>query len=184
MGLNYTDGCVNFRDVGEYLELIAGDSSFPIGRLYRGGSIDYVKSPEEIGHPKSVISLRGSGDYEEFDIDYYHFPMDNKIEKYHTGKKEVRRWLNSIIRLFEKPTLKYPVLVHCLSGKDRTGIVIAALLLICGIKHEVITEEYLLSEGKVDEALIGNAMAGLTDLEAYFHKVDLKLVKDNLLGRK
>ncbi|MCE7996583.1 MAG: tyrosine-protein phosphatase [Roseivirga sp.] len=182
MGLNYTDGCVNFRDVGEYLELIMGDSSFPVGRLYRGGSIDYVKNPEEIGLPNSVISLRGSLDYEEFDIDYYHFPMDNKIEKYHTDKKEVRRWLNGIIRLFEKPTLQYPVLVHCLSGKDRTGIVIAALLLICGIDREAITEEYLLSEGEVDEVLIANAMDGLADLGAYFHKVDLKLVKDNLLG--
>ncbi|GAB5528033.1 MAG: hypothetical protein Roseis2KO_59050 [Roseivirga sp.] len=184
MGLDYTNGCVNFRDVGEYLQLITGKSIFPTGRLYRGGSIDHVKDIDEIDNPGSVISLRGSVDYEQFDIDYYHFPMDNKIEKYHTDKKEVRRWLNDIIRLFENPDLKYPVLVHCLSGKDRTGIVIAALLVICGIDRKTITEEYLLSEGKVDKALIGNAMTGIANLEDYFHKADLTMVKNNLLGKR
>lgn len=184
MGLDYTDGCVNFRDVGEYLQLIKEESTFPTGRLYRGGSIDYVKHIGEISNPGSVISLRGSVDYQQFDIDYYHFPMDNKIEKYHTGKNEVRRWLNDIIQLFEDKALKYPVLVHCLSGKDRTGIVIAALLLICGIDRETITEEYLLSEGKVDRVLIGNAINGMINLEGYFHKVNLTKVRNNLLGKR
>lgn len=184
MGLNYTEGCVNFRDVGEYLQLITNELVFPKGRLYRGGSIDHVKELSEIGTPGSVISLRNGEDYHQFDLDYYHFPMANKVEKYHTGQKEVRRWLNDIIRLFESPELKYPVLVHCLSGKDRTGIVVAALLMICGIEREVIIEEYLLSEGKVDRALISKSMNGITHLQGYFHKVDLSLVRNNLLLKK
>lgn len=181
MGLSYTDGCVNFRDVGEYLELITGESSFPRGRLYRGGSIDHVKRIEEISHARSVVNLRSGEDYHRFDVDYYHFPIANKLEKYDTNQKEVRRWLNEIVRLFENPDLKYPVLVHCLSGKDRTGIVIAALLLICGIDRSVIVEEYLLSEGEVNEALISNSINGISNLESYFDKVALKLVKRNLM---
>ena len=80
------------------------------------------------------------------------------------------------------PTLRYPVLVHCLSGKDRTGIVIAALLLICGVDRAVIAEEYLLSDGEVDEALINRALNGMENLEAYFHTLDLALVRKNLIG--
>lgn len=40
MGLDYTEGCVNFRDFGGYVNLIAGQNLLPEGKLYRGGSID------------------------------------------------------------------------------------------------------------------------------------------------
>lgn len=180
MGLNYTDGCVNFRDLGEYINLIVEDSELPPKRIYRGGSIDHVKNLEEMGSPKSVINLRNGIDYQAFDIDYYHFPMSNKIEKYDTTQKEVRRWLNDIIKTFESDTLKYPVLIHCLSGKDRTGIVIAALLLILGYSKEVIMEEYLLSEGEVKESLIRQSIEGVMPIEKYFDRVNLELIRQHL----
>ena len=74
MGLDYTDGCVNFRDVREYLQLIMGESPLSKERLYRGGSIDHVKSLDEIWRPGTVINLRNGQDYHQFDTDYYHFP--------------------------------------------------------------------------------------------------------------
>lgn len=180
MGLNYTDGCVNFRDLGEFINLIVEDSELPPKRIYRGGSIDHVKNVEEIGSPKSVINLRNGLDYQAFDIDYYHFPMSNKIEKYDTSQKEVRRWLNEIIQSFESNKMKYPVLIHCLSGKDRTGIVIAAILLILGYSKEVIVEEYLLSDGEVKESLIHQSVEGMMPIEEYFDRVDLELIRRHL----
>lgn len=39
-----------------------------------------------------------------------------------------------------------PVLVHCTHGKDRTGVLIAVLLHICGASKEAIAEEYALSD--------------------------------------
>ena len=149
MGLDYTDGCVNFRDFGAYINLILGKNLLPEGKLYRGGSIDYVKEHEEIDHVQSVISLRNAQDYESFNIDYFHFPMSNKIEKYDTTQREVRIWLNDVIRVFEDDKFKFPFLIHCLSGKDRTGIVTGAILLIMGVGREAIEEEYMLSEGEV-----------------------------------
>ena len=109
--------------------------------------------------------------------------MANKVEKYNTSQKEVKVWLNKILKTFENPDLKYPLLVHCLSGKDRTGIVIAAILLITGINKELIIEEYLLSEGDVKTEWINMALDGMQDIENYFNRIDLPKVRENLNNR-
>lgn len=36
--------------------------------------------------------------------------------------------------------------VHCTAGKDRTGVLVALLLLLVGVEHEVIAEEYSLTD--------------------------------------
>ncbi len=181
MGLDYTDGCVNFRDIGTFINLISEKTLLPEHLMYRGGSIDYVKEHQEIDHAKSIINLRNGADPEDFDITYLHFPMSNKIEKYDTTQKEVRIWLNKIISTFENPSLEYPVLIHCLSGKDRTGIVVAAILLILGIDKKVIIEEYLLSDGGVDKDLITMSIEGMVDVNNYFKRIDLNKVRENIL---
>lgn len=181
MGLDYTDGCVNFRDVGGYINLILEKESLPEGKIYRGGSIDYIEALEDIGHSKSIINLRNGKDQENFELDYYHFPMSNKIEKYNTAQKEVRIWLNSILKVFENDDFKFPVLIHCLSGKDRTGIVVAALLLILGVDEKAIEAEYLLSEGEIKLELIQESINGFRDVENYFNRLDLNTIRKNLL---
>lgn len=181
MGLDYADGCVNFRDVGAFIHLISEKKILPEDRIFRGGSIDYVKEHREINDVQSIMNLRNSPDADDFDSTYFHFPMSNKIEKYDTAQKEVRTWLNKIIRTFEDPSLPYPVLIHCLSGKDRTGIVIAALLRILGIDQEVIIEEYMLSDGDVDKDLILMSINGMGTIQDYFSGIDLIKVKENIL---
>lgn len=178
MGLDYTDGCVNFRDVGAFINLITGTHILPEKRIYRGGSIDYVKELQEVDQVQSIFNLRNGVDPDYFDIDYYHFPMSNKIEKYDTNQKEVRTWLNKIICELENPALQFPILIHCLSGKDRTGIVVAALLLILGIDQEVIIEEYLLSEGEVKKEYILQSIEGMQPIQNYFNRVDIEKVKE------
>jgi len=180
MGLDYTAGCINFRDVGEFINLILDKKVFLRGKLLRGGSIDYIQNLDEIENPKSIFNLRNGNDPNLVDIDYYHFPMSNKIEKYDTSQKEVRLWLNKIMSSFEFSDFKYPVFIHCLSGKDRTGIVIASILLILGINLETIKEEYLLSEGEVKKEWIELSIKGIDDVQTYFNRIDLKAVKNNL----
>lgn len=181
MGLDYVNECVNFRDFGGYVNLILGKKYLPEGKLFRGGSIDYVREHVDIENVKSVVCLRNKADEQKFDIGYFHFPMSNKIEKYDTTNKEVQAWLNAIIKTFENEKLHYPVLIHCLSGKDRTGIVVAAILLILGIDVKVIEEEYLLSEGEIKLEWIRQAIDGMKDIKTYFNKVDLEIVRFNLL---
>lgn len=183
MGLDYTEGCVNFRDVGEYINLILGEEKLSEKLIYRGGSIDHIKDESEIGYPKSIFNLRNRADFGRVNAEHFHFPMSNKIEKYDTKLKEVKNWLNQIIKELENPDLKYPVFVHCLSGKDRTGIVIAAILLVLKIDKNAIIEEYLLSDGGVNEGLIQRSLEGMENLDQYFNEVDIEKVRKNLLEK-
>lgn len=182
MGLDYTDGCVNFRDIGGYVNLILGKELLPEGMLFRGGSIDYVECLYEIGNVRSIINLRNGSDSENFECIYFHFPMSNKFEKYDTSLKEVRVWLNSILSVFEDENFEFPVLIHCLSGKDRTGIVVAALLLILGVEVKVIEEEYLLSEGEVKKERIQQSIEGMSAIDSYFNRVDLDEIRNCILN--
>ncbi|OJJ20937.1 tyrosine protein phosphatase [marine bacterium AO1-C] len=181
MGLDYTDGCVNFRDVGGYVNLILEKDVLPEGKIFRGGSIDYIENLGEIGQVHSIINLRNRPDYQNFAVDYFHFPMSNKVEKYDTTQKEVKIWLNNILKVFENQALKSPLLIHCLSGKDRTGIVVAALLLILGIDENTIQEEYLLSLGEVKTEWIQQSISGMQVIDHYFNRVDLNKVRENIL---
>ena len=40
---------------------------------------------------------------------------------------------------------RVPVLVHCTAGKDRTGVLLALLLLLLGAREDAVVEDYLLS---------------------------------------
>lgn len=181
MALDYSAGCVNFRDVGEFLHLIAGESILPLGKLLRGGKIDFVDSLDEIGSPKTIINLRNGPDQHSWPVKTLHFPTSNTVEKYNTSDGQVRRWLNAIVASFQDDQLHYPALVHCTSGKDRTGIVVAALLSILGVSEQFIVTEYLLSDGEVKEGWIVGALRGIGEPEAYFNRIDLDQVRRNLL---
>jgi protein-tyrosine phosphatase len=52
-----------------------------------------------------------------------------------------------------------PALVHCTAGKDRTGVLIALLLLFLGAPEDAIFEEYLQSSYKVPAAQADRAPA-------------------------
>jgi protein tyrosine/serine phosphatase len=39
-----------------------------------------------------------------------------------------------------------PLILHCTAGKDRTGVICALILSLCGVDDEVIAQEYNLTE--------------------------------------
>lgn len=182
MSLDYSQGCVNFRDVGEFINLIANEDILPTGRLFRGGKIDFVNNLKEIGTVATIMNLRKGADRFLFDVRYLHFPISNRFEKYETTQKEVRTWLNQVIGAFEDPEFEYPVLLHCTSGKDRTGVAVAALLSILRVPRPVIVEEYLLSDGEVKAEWIEGALNGFQNVEQYFHRLDLEQIRRHVLG--
>jgi protein-tyrosine phosphatase len=183
MGLDYSKGCVNFRDVGEFINLLAGAKLIPENRLYRGGKLDSVEQAAQIGNPGTIINLRRGTDRKFFNADYYQISASNNLEKYDTSNKEVKHWLNEVLRVFEKEELRYPVLIHCTSGKDRTGVVMAAILTVLGVPGQLIIAEYLLSDGEVKEEWIQKSLDGMSDTNLYFNKIDLNKVRFNILHR-
>ncbi|MEQ1842302.1 MAG: tyrosine-protein phosphatase, partial [Verrucomicrobiales bacterium] len=159
-GLDYSKGCVNFRDVGECLSLITEDDLLPPQRILRGGKLDFVNEASQIGNPGTIINLRKGPDPESkrFGADYWHFAISNKHEKYNTTDPLVRGWLNEVLRCLSSRVSRLPVLFHCTSGKDRTGVAVAALLKALRFDRESIVQEYLWSEGRVERAWIEQAL--------------------------
>jgi len=44
----------------------------------------------------------------------------------------------------------YPVLVHCTQGKDRTGLIVMLVLLLCDVDAAAITDDYVKSESELE----------------------------------
>jgi protein tyrosine/serine phosphatase len=45
---------------------------------------------------------------------------------------------------------KYPILIHCTQGKDRTGLIIALVLLLLKVPVTAISHDYVMSEGELE----------------------------------
>ncbi|TCO44993.1 protein tyrosine/serine phosphatase [Kribbella antiqua] len=57
-----------------------------------------------------------------------------------------RRQIAKALRAVTAAPVDAPVVVHCKSGKDRTGLLIALLLDLVGVPREVIADDYAVSE--------------------------------------
>jgi hypothetical protein len=77
MALDYSKGCVNFRNVGEWLH--------PASRFCPNGASSVATSPTlwsrpaDSGSPGTIIDSRNGADPESkrFDADYRHFSISN-----------------------------------------------------------------------------------------------------------
>jgi hypothetical protein len=102
LGRDYWDPLhvVNFRDVGSWVNESAKRSFLPITRLYRGGTIKYMKSLDVICNPRTIFNLTNGPDPGFPGVATYDFPGNH--EKYDTSDSEVRRWLSGIMETVEK----------------------------------------------------------------------------------
>lgn len=152
---------LNFRDVGETLGLWLDPSPIPAGRLFRGGRLDALTTPADLGSPATILNLRRGPDPRHLDgVRYLHVPAADDLENYSTHERRVRTWLREVLAELTSAGTAWPVYLHCTSGRDRTGVVVAAVLLLLDVPPPVVVEEYLLSEG-ADRGLIQRAVEGI-----------------------
>lgn len=52
----------------------------------------------------------------------------------------------AILKHLSSPERPDSILIHCSAGKDRTGIICALILSLCGVDDDIIAEEYSLSD--------------------------------------
>ena len=179
MGVDHTAGCMNFRDVGDLLEQLADRPVIPTGRLLRGGKLTFIADWGLIERPRTIINLRGGPDPVRFDSTYLHFPRPNNRSTYNTADRGVRRWLREVLTALASAEL--PVMLHCTSGKDRTGVVVAAVLTVLGVERALIEAEYLFSDGDVRQEWIAQALDGIGDPAETFRRVPLDAIRQRFL---
>lgn len=155
---------VNFRDVGEALGLWLDPSPLPKGRLFRGGKFDTLSTLDELGRPKTILNLRLGEDPRHLGVAILHVPAPDDLENYDTRHRRVSDWVRRALAALAAPETEWPVYVHCTSGRDRTGVVIAALLTALGVPHDCIVGEFLFSDG-ADESRIREALPGLRSVD-------------------
>jgi protein-tyrosine phosphatase len=152
---------VNYRDVGEALGLWLDPSPIPAGRLLRGGRLDVLTTARDLGHPRTILNLRRGPDGKHLeDVRYVQVAAANELENYSTRERGVRKWIAEALGVLADPGTAWPVYVHCTSGRDRTGVVVAAALLVIGVPRGIVIDEYLLSDG-ADRRQIQRAVDGI-----------------------
>ncbi|KAI0506609.1 tyrosine phosphatase [Xylaria bambusicola] len=67
----------------------------------------------------------------------------------------------TILEHLTTDTAPQPILIHCQVGKDRTGIICALILSLCGVEDDVVADEYSLSDiglASLHEQLVANLL--------------------------
>lgn len=144
----------NFRDVARSLSAWVSPPPFPLGRLMRGGKFDTLSSLEELGSPRTILNLRRGPDPDHLDVSLRHVPALDSMEIYDMGTPKVRRWLGEVLDVLVDPDLAWPVYMHCTSGRDRTGVVAATVLMLLDVPEDAIVREYMLSDGADRGAIV------------------------------
>lgn len=185
------------RDVAQAVsQFLEDDRVSPITDdvLLRGPLLEKM-TYEQLGCPGTIINLRLESDdishlHTPNVIQLLHCPMGNKSNVYETQLPAVRTWLADVFRHLEAP-VDFPILVHCKHGRDRTGVVVAVLLMILGVPKEAIKQEFLLTEdaeavdlkktfdGIVKRGGIDKYFEGMLDLEAIRGHLSFSHIQQN-----
>jgi protein-tyrosine phosphatase len=181
------ENALNFRDVGGYETSSGGRLRWRM--LFRAASLSELSAADvatlrALGLT-TVIDLRSRDEVEsdrfpvsELPVGFHHLPLveqaiDPSRQEVTTGRL-VERYCEiaelgtpSIARAFallaERET--YPAVVHCLAGKDRTGILIALVLSVLGVSDQTVFADYALSAAAMAVFKERRARPGLTDSE-------------------
>ena len=180
------DGCFNVRDAGGWPTV--DGRQMRTGLLYRAD--DPVRLTDEgrarIGALglRAIIDLRQQAQFDRGhtfgDIDLtHHIPVvdriidvDNPPRLERAGdiaslyENMISRGGAQLVRAVETIatyTADGPVMVHCVAGKDRTGLVVALIQAAIGVTAESIVEEYALSDEPTQRkrsAMLSQPMSG------------------------
>ena len=161
------ENVLNFRDVGGYET--ADGHRVRWRHLFRAGGLSDLSPADlvvlrELGIA-TVLDLRSTAEWEsgrfpvhEIPVAFHHLPLVEEIldpTRYQIPKGMLAARYQEIaqtgasniaqaISIVADPET-HPIVVHCLAGKDRTGIVVAVVLALLGVDDETVAQDYALS---------------------------------------
>lgn len=129
------------------------------------------------------VQVEGRGLLGDTAIDYHHFPFavasrvdgsavpvlgggDPVVEHYLRYVEQSPRTVAAAVRALAAPGA-LPAVVHCAAGKDRTGVTIALVLSVAGVRDEDIAADYA-----AEPENIPAVMARLRTLASYGPAID------------
>ena len=170
------ENALNFRDVGGYPT--ADGRRVRWRRLFRAGGLSQLTPTDlvalrELGIA-TVLDLRSTAEWQEgrFPVDempvaYHHLPIVEEIldpTRYDLPEGMLAARYQDYTRIGATNIARalsvvaepegHPIVVHCLAGKDRTGVIIALVLGLLGVDDDTVAEDYSLSNlamGKLRE---------------------------------
>ncbi|MFK5920571.1 MAG: tyrosine-protein phosphatase [Verrucomicrobiota bacterium] len=167
----------NFRDVGKTINDLSGKTLLRETVLFRGGEVDFVKDLTPIQSPKSIINLRKGSDPNFQDATVYHCPAPDSVDVYSVASGFNRKWIISVLTILASADAQAPFFIHCAAGKDRTGVIIGAILSLLNIDSEHIQEDYALSDGPIYPKLFAESLFQFTQ-NNYFRKLNLQKIHE------
>ncbi|MBN1564888.1 MAG: tyrosine-protein phosphatase [Anaerolineae bacterium] len=172
-------GAVNFRDIGGYTAQDGRRVAW--GRVYRSNDLSALTDADVVAltdlHIRTICDLRSPAETLRFPnrvpegVNVRHIPIFTRdplsisllflrhrldpIFKWHYRAMiidEGAAALGAVLKLAADPA-HLPLVVHCTSGKDRTGVVTALLLHICGVPRATIVADYMLTNRTIEDFL-------------------------------
>lgn len=162
------EGCYNVRDLGGYPTrdgkttrwgaVVRTDNLWRLTEAGRASLIDYgVRSIIDLRRPDELAEYPNPfAEAAEHGIIYTNVslidPAKSAPENFTTLANDYKRILDSFapamatIMHIIATAPEGAVLIHCMAGKDRTGMVAALLLDLAGVSRDIIAEDYALTE--------------------------------------
>lgn len=161
------ESALNFRDIGGYRT--ADGRRVRWRRVFRSGGLSELSSADldvlrQLGIA-TVLDLRSTTEWtsghfpvHEIPVSIHHLPIIEEVldpsrypvtqgmlglryqEFATSGAPNIAQALSIVA-----DTQTHPVIIHCLAGKDRTGVVVALLLSLLGVDDETVAQDYSLS---------------------------------------
>ena len=125
--------------------------------LGRSDKINYIRCPL---YEKVVEELPTSLDEKlEGSLKTNLNAIEDRYYRIYIGWLEIHKPAikETLITLFNPDNL--PALYHCEAGTDRTGVISALILGVCGVEDELIAEDYCLSAKCLIESYFGHPLA-------------------------
>ena len=163
-------GLDNARDIGGYRTNLIKGGIIKQGLYYRSARLSTMGDAGKKIISKLGIKREINLNEEYFNpnikgITYHYIPMENtnentRFDKYNQEYKKVFQLLSEAD--------KYPIVLHCHAGADRTGVMSFALLALLGVEYKDIARDYAFTSfGVQGERYVKNSQ-----LELWVKKLD------------